>query len=153
MLEYYLRKGDPLSPVYEVDTSAKAWRLAASRVGAVPELCGHMPDDGGRFRSDKFERVWPKCEDGSTITYTREKPTMTPDQAQQARLLLSAVRDVLLAAKGVAARGAEMLVGTDGAALLHAVENDIGTFVANSPALIAARAAANLAREHGGSQA
>ena len=68
---------------------------------------------------------------------------MTPDQALQMRSLLAGVRSVLSAAQDVSSRGAEIMTGTDGSALMLAIETEIGEFITSSPALVAARAAAN----------
>lgn len=73
-LEYYLRRNDPLDPVYEVDTAAQTYRMVASRIGVVASVGGSMPDGGARFRSDDFERVYPKRVQGNVITFTPDVP-------------------------------------------------------------------------------
>ncbi|KAA0678093.1 hypothetical protein [Roseomonas genomospecies 6] len=75
MADFYLRKGDPLDPVYEVDMEAGTWRLVASRIGVVAGVGGAMADGGARFRSADFERVYPKAESDNVVTYTTTAPT------------------------------------------------------------------------------
>lgn len=79
MAEFYLRTGDPLAPVYEVDLVANTWRLAASHVGVVPDFGGTIPDGGARFRSADFVQVWPKAEADGVVTYTMDPPAAVGD--------------------------------------------------------------------------
>lgn len=82
MPDYYLRKGDPLAPVYEVDTAAGTWRLAASRIGVLPDVGGALNDSGARFRSDDFAQVWPKGDVDGVVTYTLDDPATANERGQ-----------------------------------------------------------------------
>lgn len=66
---------------------------------------------------------------------------LTAEQARQLRASVASVRDVLVAAQGVSARGAEVLAGTSAGALMLEIEREIGAFITGNPALAAARAA------------
>ena len=80
MPEFFLRKNDPLQPVYAVDATVRRWWLAASSIGVMPELTGDLPDDvAARFQSEDLEQVWPKTEDEGRITFTRVKPADVAD--------------------------------------------------------------------------
>ncbi|MBP2303312.1 hypothetical protein [Azospirillum picis] len=79
MPEFFLRRNDPLQPIYALDVAAGRWWMVASRIGVMPELGGALPDGGARFRSSAFEQVWPKAEADGVVTYTRAKPTEAAD--------------------------------------------------------------------------
>lgn len=75
MAEFYLRKNDPVRPVYEVDFDAGTWRLAASAIGVPDGAGGVLADGGSVFRDpERFERVWLKESGDGLVTFTREDP-------------------------------------------------------------------------------
>jgi hypothetical protein len=78
MVEYFIRRRDPLAAVYEVDFDAGTWRLAASNIGVVPDCSGELLDNGDAFRTDAFTQAWPtEPEADGVVTFTTKPPEET----------------------------------------------------------------------------
>jgi hypothetical protein len=72
MLEYYLRDGDPLQPVYEVDREKKQIRCVATRIGTLKDALWPLIED--EPLPESFVPVERIEEHGEVVRFRRIEP-------------------------------------------------------------------------------